>query len=77
MPRVVQVRDVPDDVHRALKARAAETGRTLSELVRDELAKAASTPSPAEVERRVRAHRPVRLSEPIAETVRRMRDDAA
>jgi len=33
----LQVRNVPEDLHRRLKARAAESGRTLSEYVLEEL----------------------------------------
>ncbi len=45
MSKVIQVRDVPDDVHRALKVRAAAQGQTLSELVRAELAEVARRPT--------------------------------
>lgn len=44
---MIQVRDVPDDLHRALKARAASEGVSLSELIRRELPRIAATPSMA------------------------------
>lgn len=40
----VQVRDVPDDVHHALRARAGGLGISLSEYLRDELTRLASRP---------------------------------
>jgi plasmid stability protein len=41
----IQVRDVPDAVFLALKARAAGSGRTLSEFLRDLLAEAVAAPA--------------------------------
>lgn len=54
MGKLVQVRDVPEQVHRTLKARAAEKGVSLSELLRAELALIASRPAPNEVLARLR-----------------------
>lgn len=34
MPKLVQIHDVPDDVHARLKARAAASGRSLSDDLR-------------------------------------------
>lgn len=42
---MIQVRDVPDDLHRALKARAKSEGVSLSELIRRELPRIAAKPS--------------------------------
>jgi len=60
MGRLVQVRDVPEDVHRTLKARAAQSGISLSEYLRAELARLASLPSPEEVRARLRALPPLK-----------------
>ena len=54
MGRLVQVRDVPESVHRTLKARAAQAGTSLSEYLRSELALIASRPTPDEVRSRLR-----------------------
>ncbi len=54
MGRLVQVRDVPEQVHRTLKARAARSGLSLSELLRAELTLIASRPTPDEVLERLR-----------------------
>ena len=54
MGRLVQVRDVPEQVHRTLKARAALSGISLSEYLRAELALIAARPTPDEVRERLR-----------------------
>jgi plasmid stability protein len=41
----IQVRNVPEDLHRRLKARAAGQGRSLSDYVLDELRVAATRPT--------------------------------
>lgn len=57
--KLLQVRNVPDDVHRALKERAAREGTTMSDLVLRELPRVASRPSPEDVLARIRARTPV------------------
>jgi plasmid stability protein len=71
---LVQIRDVPEDVHRALKARAAASGTSLSEYVRELLARAAARPTPEELAARIDARGVVRLNEPSERSVRRLRD---
>ncbi len=76
MPKMLQVRHVPDDVHAALRARAAEAGVSLSEYVLRELRTLAERPSRAEVLARA-ARRGGRLSfEDAVEEVRAGREDA-
>lgn len=43
--KLLQVRNVPDDVHLALKVRAAQEGTTMSELVLRELPRIAAKPT--------------------------------
>lgn len=57
--KMLQVRNVPDDLHRALKARAAREGTTMSELVLRELPRLAHRPSPEQVLDRIRRRSPV------------------
>jgi plasmid stability protein len=71
---LVQIRDVPEDVHRTLKARAAASGTSLSEYVRTLLTRAVERPTPAELATRIRARGVVRRSEPSERSVRRLRD---
>lgn len=75
MSKVIQVRDVPDDVHRALKIRAAEEGRTLSELVRAELVEAARRPTLATMLERLGEREPVSPAESAADAVRSGRSE--
>lgn len=70
MSKVIQVRDIPDDVHRALKVRAAEQGRTLSELVRAELVEVARRPTLATMLERLGERDPVVAGETAADAVR-------
>ncbi|HEY5223549.1 MAG TPA: antitoxin [Microbacteriaceae bacterium] len=73
---LVQVRDVPDDTLRALKARAAERGLTLSAYLRGELDRLAKVPTNAQIAERL-ARRDRRGGPTVAETVaeiRRMRE---
>ncbi|MGH2954316.1 MAG: FitA-like ribbon-helix-helix domain-containing protein [Solirubrobacterales bacterium] len=74
MGSLLQVRDVPEAVHRTLKARAAASGVSLSEYVRVLLARAAERPTPDELADRVRARGAVKMEEPSEESVRRLRD---
>lgn len=70
---LVQIRDVPDDVHRTLKARAAASGVSLSEYVRGVLARSATRPTPAELAARIAARGRVEPGAPSETTVRSIR----
>lgn len=71
---LVQIRDVPEDVHHTLKARAALTGVSLSEYARGVLARAASRPTPSELSARIAARGAVESAEPSEIVVRSLRD---
>jgi plasmid stability protein len=47
--KVIQIRNVPDDVHRTLRARATAAGVSLSDYLLDELARVADRPALADV----------------------------
>lgn len=74
MGTLIQIRDVPDDVHRRLKARAATSGVSLSEYLRSLLARNANRPTAAELGDRVRARGSAPLGEASELAVRRLRD---
>jgi plasmid stability protein len=74
MAKMVQIRNVPDNVHRALKVRAAEAGLTLSDYLRAEVHQLAELPTFAELTERIRRRRPVRIKESSASVIRRHRD---
>ena len=75
MPRMIQIRNVPDDLHRKLKIRAAERGMSLSDYLRAELEEIADLPTLEEWVSRVRARPPVQTTESAAEVIRRFRED--
>jgi len=68
--KMVQIRNVPDDVHRRLKARAALEGRSLSEFALAELRRSLERPTRAELLERLQSRERVAVSEPAADAVR-------
>lgn len=72
----LQVRDVPEDVHRTLKARAAASGRSLSEYALEILARDARHPTLDELLDRVRTRGAVDVGESAAQILRAERDAA-
>ena len=72
--KMIQIRNVPDDLHRTLKERAAKSGMTLSDYLLSEVEKVAEKPTLAEMMERLRSREPVELDEPPEVTIRRMRD---
>ena len=57
MPVMLQVRNLPDDIHAKLKQRAKDVGLTLSDFVAQELAALVETKSNRDVVAAVRASR--------------------
>ncbi len=74
MTKMIQIRNVPDDLHRKLKVRAAQKGMTLSDYLLSEVEKVAEKPTLAEMMERLRGREPVELDEPPEVTIRRFRD---
>jgi antitoxin FitA len=77
MSRMVQIKGVPEGVHRALKARAALRGQTLSDYLRGEMERLASRPSPEELLALLDRDAPAALGESAAPEVRRGRERVA
>ena len=75
MGKMVQIKDVPDDVHRILKARAALAGLTLTEYARRSLEEAARRPSRDDLVAELSAIEPVDTGETAADALARIRDD--
>lgn len=69
MPKTIQVRDVPDDVHQRLTVRASEERRSLSELVRAELVDIAGRPTMAEMLDRLAGRPALEIPESSAEAL--------
>lgn len=74
MSKMIQIRNVPDELHRTLKARAAREGMTLSDYLLSEIEQVAKKPTMKEWLERVEKLEPVEVDEPPAVTIRRMRD---
>jgi len=67
---MIQVRNVPDALHRRLKARAAMAGMTLSDYLLMEIRKVAEKPTPEEMLERLRGRRSVEPAEKPADALR-------
>ena len=67
--KMIQIRNVPEELHRALKERAAREGTTLSNLILSDLPRLAHKPSPEQVLARIRSRAPVG-GPPAAEMIR-------
>lgn len=70
----IQIRNVPDNVHRKLKARAAGKGMSLSEYLLAEVRSIAERPTTEELIATVRARDLIEPKESAAEILRRERD---
>ena len=73
MAKTIQVRNVPDEVHREAKARAAREGISLSAYVLRELERTLDGPPVEEVLARLRSLEPVESPMSSAEIIREIR----
>ena len=73
---MVQIRNVPDTLHRKLKVRAADAGQTLSDYLLAELERLAARPTRDEMLARIHARTRVNLKTPAAVVIREERDSA-
>jgi len=71
---MVQIRNVPIEVHRRLKARAALEGMSMSDYILREVGKSLERPMRAEVLERLRSRPTRRLKRSAAEVIRAERD---
>jgi plasmid stability protein len=76
MSKMVQVRNVPDALHRKLKARAADAGQTLSTYLLAELERVAARPTRDEMLARIHGRKRVTLTTPAAVVIREERESA-
>ena len=74
MSRMIQVRNVPDGLHRTLKARAAMAGMSLSDFLLAEMRCLADRPTIAELRERVHRRSRVTVGMSAADAVRLERD---
>ena len=76
MSKMVQIRNVPDALHRKLKVRAASAGQTLSDYLLAELDRLAARPTREEMLTRIHGRKPVTLKTSAAAVIREERDSA-
>lgn len=58
MSKMIQLRNVPEGLHRTLKARAAQAGMSLSDYLISEIQRSAERPTQEEIKRRLAARKP-------------------
>jgi len=75
MSKMIQVRNVPDRLHRELTRRAKQRGQALTEYIEDLLEREVARPPATEVFDRVEARRPTKLGRPAAALIREERSD--
>ncbi len=61
MSKMIQLRNVPDGLHRTLKARAAMAGMSLSDYLLAEIREVAERPTMAELRQRLQKRKPLAL----------------
>ena len=74
MSKMIQIRNVPDSLHRKLKARAAMAGKSLSDYLIAEITHLAERPTLSELRERLRSRMPVNPHVPPSQAVREDRD---
>jgi antitoxin FitA len=74
MSKMIQIRNVPDSLHRALKARAAIEGMSLSDYLMAEIKRSAERPSIKTLRERLSKRSPVSPKISPSEAVRLERD---
>jgi antitoxin FitA len=73
--KMIQIRNVPEELHRTLKARAAKSGKSLSDYLLDELRHLGERPTLRELRERIASREPVQLPEgSIADAIREERE---
>ncbi len=71
---MIQIRNVPDSLHRVIKSRAALAGMSLSDYLLEEIRRAASRPTIDEIRERLASRTPMTVAEAPAKVVRSERD---
>jgi len=74
MPKMIQIRNVPDDLHRKLKSRAALEGMSLSDYLLGEIGRNAERPTLREIRERLRQRTSVEPRLSPADAVRAERE---
>jgi plasmid stability protein len=75
MSKMIQVRDVPEQVHGTLKSRAAREGMSLSDFIKRELERVAERPTMQEWLVRTQQAKPIPAKKSAAQVIRELRDE--
>ena len=76
MSKMIQIRNVPDEMHRTLKEAAAREGMSLSDYIKRELVGVGSRSRLERIEARIRSRGPSNIkSADIVKTIREHRGD--
>ena len=74
MSKMIQIRNVPDEIHRALKVRAAREGMTLSAYLLREVGRLAERPTLEELIERAKRRKPLKpITEDSVQIIRELR----
>lgn len=73
MASMIQIRNVPDDLHRKLKARAAQSGMSLSDYLLNEIRRTAELPTMEEMRARLEQLEPVETATDPVDIIRELR----
>ena len=76
MSKMIQIRNVPDGLHRKLKARAAVAGQSLSDYLLSEIDRIAALPTREEMLARIHSRSRAVLTTPAADVIRSERESA-
>lgn len=74
MSKMVQIRNMPDEMYRTLKSRAELARMSLSDYLLSELERTVARPTRQELLERLQSREPVELSECIVDALRAKRD---
>jgi len=74
MSKMIQVRDVPEQLHSILKARAAREGTSLSDFIKRELERTAERPTMREWLELTRRTKQIATKRSATQVVRELRD---
>ena len=74
MPKMIQIRNVPDSIHRRVKARAALSGMSLSDYLLREIRESLEKPTPTELRKRLASQSRVKLKSSVVEILREERN---
>ena len=74
MSKMIQVRNVPEQLHSTLKARAAREGMSLSDYIKRELERTVERPTMREWLQRTEQAKPISTKRSAAQVLRKLRD---